>query len=200
MGRLPKKIKNYTLKELGEMGHSAAKKYAKLQGIGRTTKKVRDTNPPKCITADCNNPKVPMQWHWINGTPVYRPICEKCHQRITAGKHGLTRITQVVAKNAGFDRVSEYTNQFHPYLKYRKSYCENIDGRLGYTCTTSNIPEEFGDSWLDTDHKNGDPTDNRPENLQTLCKCCHAYKTWKFGDAKTIGRKRLKENKKHQKV
>jgi hypothetical protein len=58
---------------------------------------------------------------------------------------------------------------------------------LGYKCTTTIV----WDGMLDVDHKNGDPTDNRPENLQTLCKCCHAYKTWKFGDAKTPGRKTL---------
>lgn len=196
-----KKDKKYTKVELSQMSHSTARKYARLQGIPRTTKKVRDTVPPKCSTPRCKNPRVAMDWHWINGTPVYRPICEKCHQHKTASKHGLKRIAQVVAKNAGCARISEYTNRYHPYLKYRKTYCENIDGRLGFVCTTSNIPEEFGASWLDVDHKDGNPTNNNEQNLQTLCKCCHAYKSWKNGDARTLGRKRLKEkNKKPRKL
>ena len=50
---------------------------------------------------------------------------------------------------------------------------------------------------LDVDHINGNPEDNRPENYQTLCKCCHAYKGNKNGDYRTPGRKKLKEAKKN---
>lgn len=81
---------------------------------------------------------------------------------------------------------------WHPYLQHRKDYCENQDGRLGFSCTTN----LFWPGMLDVDHKNGDPTDNRKRNLQTLCKCCHAYKTHKFGDALTPGRQSLKGKKK----
>ena len=98
-------------------------------------------------------------------------------------------MTQVVAKNAGFSSVSEYANQFHPYRKHRKNYCENIDSRLGFKCTTTVVC----DGMLDVDHKNGRPDDNRPQNLQTLCKCCHAYKTNVKKDYATPGRKMLME-------
>ena len=98
-------------------------------------------------------------------------------------------MTQVVAKNAGFSSVSEYANQFHPYRKHRKNYCENIDSRLGFKCTTTVV----WDGMLDVDHKNGRPDDNRPQNLQTLCKCCHAYKTNVKKDYATPGRKMLME-------
>jgi hypothetical protein len=73
---------------------------------------------------------------------------------------------------------------WHPYLKHRKDYCENIDGRLGFKCTTT----IFWPGMLDVDHKNGNPSDNRKRNLQTLCKCCHAYKGHVNKDSQTPGR------------
>lgn len=97
-----------------------------------------------------------------NGKPYYRKIC---------GTHHLHNV--------------------HPYLKYRKDYCQNEDGRLGFKCTTT----IFWNGMLDVDHRNGDPTDNRPRNLQTLCKCCHSYKTHKNKDFLTAGRKTLKSGK-----
>ena len=81
---------------------------------------------------------------------------------------------------------------WHPYLQHRKDHCENRDGRLGYVCTTT----VFWPGMLDVDHKNGNPSDNRTSNLQTLCKCCHAYKTHKHGDHLTPGRGSLKKGKK----
>jgi hypothetical protein len=80
---------------------------------------------------------------------------------------------------------------WHPTLKHRKDYCQNIDGRLGKACTTT----IFWSGMLDVDHRNGDPTDNRPRNLQTLCKCCHAYKTHMSGDTLTPGRGSLKKKR-----
>lgn len=35
---------------------------------------------------------------------------------------------------------------------------------------------------LDVDHINGDNSDHREENLQTLCANCHRYKTWMNGE------------------
>ena len=35
---------------------------------------------------------------------------------------------------------------------------------------------------LDVDHINGISSDNRPENLQTLCANCHRLKTKQSGD------------------
>jgi len=75
-------------------------------------------------------------------------------------------------------------SSWHPYLRHRKSHCENVSGFLGFKCTT-NI---YWNGMLDVDHKNGNPGDNRKQNLQTLCKCCHAYKTHKNKDGQTPGR------------
>lgn len=115
------------------------------------------SNRPQCTVEGCTNPA-----HIINknnsGGYYYRKVC---------GVH--------------------HTKTWHPSLKYRKDYCENIDGRLGFKCTTTI-------NWsgmLDVDHINGMPNDNREENFQTLCKCCHSFKTHINKDYATDGRKKL---------
>jgi hypothetical protein len=60
------------------------------------------------------------------------------------------------------------------YKQYREEYCENIDGRLGFTCTTTIMAPNWQ---IEVDHIDGDPTNNDPSNLQSLCNCCHRYKT-----------------------
>jgi hypothetical protein len=130
---------------------------------------------PTCQTPRCRNPAhliQDMQGGWAN----WRKWCSSCH-------------TTSMAKKNGFSTATEFINSKHPYRKHRKDYCENIDRRLGFKCTTTIA----WDGMLDVDHKNGDPTDNRPRNLQTLCKCCHAYKTNVKKDYATPGRKLLKE-------
>ena len=126
----------------------------------------------------------------VDGSIIYRNKCTKHHGESIAAKHGLPSLNHVVAMNAGFSDPTEYKNSIHPYLKYRKTYCENIDSRLGERCT-SNI---FWKGMLDVDHIDGNSSNNNPENLQTLCKCCHAYKTNISEDWKTPGRKAIKES------
>ena len=145
-------------------------------------------------------------------------VCHQHHTKKVAAKHGLKNITHVLAKNAGFDSVNEYlkqqaldagfesytewTNSKHPYLKYRKSYCENQDGRLGFNCTfvpptreqltlMPNVETSFR-GWLQVDHIDGNHKNNKEQNLQTLCACCHTIKTAVFKDYATPGRKTRK--------
>ena len=140
---------------------------------------------PYCITVGCYNP-AHLNKDYHDGWANYRKVCSTCHSKEVAAKHGLESMVQVVAKKQG-KTVTQYVNQFHPYLRYRKTYCENNDSRLGFSCTTT----IHWDGMLDVDHINGDPSDNRISNLQTLCKCCHAYKTSKYKDYNTPGRKEL---------
>lgn len=92
-----------------------------------------------------------------------------------------------LALENGFTNYLEYLNSKHPYRKHRKTYCENIDGRLGIPCTTTiSILAQ-----LDVDHIDGNARNNKVENLQTLCKCCHTFKTLKEKDYSTPGRKTL---------
>lgn len=64
------------------------------------------------------------------------------------------------------------------YRQYRKDYCENIDGRFGFKCTTTIIM----DAQLTVDHIDGDNKNNNLSNLQTLCFDCHVIKTNVNGD------------------
>jgi len=53
----------------------------------------------------------------------------------------------------------------HPYLKYKKSACEECDFVPVHSCQ------------LDVDHIDGDHSNNEPSNLKTLCANCHRLKT-----------------------
>jgi 5-methylcytosine-specific restriction endonuclease McrA len=139
---------------------------------------------PRCSVDGCESPKAITGLH-KDGSPKYRKICEAHHQKVTASRYGFNTISQITAMRNGFDDVTEYRNSYHPYRQHRKNYCENVDGRLGFVCTTTIA----WDGMLDVDHKNGNHLDNRKRNLQTLCKCCHAYKTNKKKDYLSPGRK-----------
>lgn len=64
------------------------------------------------------------------------------------------------------------------YKRYRKSHCENTDGRLGYVCEATIVWE----GQLQVDHIDGNHDNNDPDNLQTLCANCHSYKTFVNSD------------------
>ena len=146
---------------------------------------------PKCDIPDCNNfaQDLTSKKMKLVGKVRFRkskPVSEKfggegyvCSQHYYAN----------LSKRQGIGKShTAWKRKKHPYrwLLNQIDYCENEDGRLGFFCTTTIIPEG---GMLDVDHKNGDPFDNRPENLQVLCKCCHAYKTLTEKDYLTPGRK-----------
>jgi 5-methylcytosine-specific restriction endonuclease McrA len=141
---------------------------------------------PKCSTLGCTN-DCQVFGRKKDGSARFRTLCQSCHSKKVAAKHGLNNLQEVVAKNAGFDNVTQYTNSIHPYRKYRKTYCENVDARLGFKCTTTILLV----AQLEVDHKDGNPSNNNEDNLQTLCGCCHKYKTIINEDYSTPGRKEL---------
>lgn len=168
--------KRLTIKDLNKFSHPKAKKLAIEINIPRQPHlSYSELSHPKCKTVGCTNHKTVINWHWTSGAPIYRPVCGICH------------VARIATKN-GFEKYSHFTNSKHPYRKHRKTYCENQDGRLGYKCRF----KIRIDAQLETDHINGDPTDNRPQNLQTLCANCHKYKTHASKDYATPGRKTLK--------
>lgn len=135
---------------------------------------------PTCQANGCDRQAMATGKYRKDGTPIYRRradtgyVCDLHHRELTGASKGLT--------------ATDWTNSFHPYRQHRETYCENIDGRLGYKCRC----EIKISAQLQVDHINGDPTDNRPENLQTLCANCHIYKTHMSKDYATPGRKALK--------
>jgi 5-methylcytosine-specific restriction endonuclease McrA len=137
----------------------------------------------------CNHPGCNKPCHYIQ-KKILKDGTLKYYYRKFCGTH----YYGALAKKQGFVSLNDRFNSRHKYRKYRKDYCENIDGRLGFICTT-NI---FWLGMLDVDHINEDSTDNRLENLQTLCSCCHEYKTYLFnnsGAAKPLGRTKIRKNK-----
>ena len=170
---------------------------------------------PVCKVAGCNNKTQHLGTYKANGYPNFRAYCMPCHEerRIKFQKKASLVDRRTLPKcqvPSCSNRVEVFGSHHNGDIKYtvfckdhvglvnsyslfRKSYCENIDGRLGFTCTTNIIWEGM----LDVDHINGNPYDDRVENLQTLCKCCHAYKGHVNGDRSTPGRKTLKESKKN---
>jgi len=131
-----------------------------------------------------------------DGNPNYRKWCSEHHSQRTAAKHGLKTLAEVCAKNAGFDSVRKYTNSRHIDRRWKKDHCENRDGRLGYVCDFKIQIEEQ----LQVDHIDGNPFNHDPDNYQTLCCNCHAYKTWKNKDYLSPGRSTLKKNKRQKKI
>ena len=161
-------------------------------------------NRPTCSVPECSKLAVIYQtdkktgfkkWRraeWIRATyPNAEDIwcCSKHHNQHIAEKNGVKSSKHLTAERQGMT-ITEYSNQYHPYLRYRKDYCENVDGRLRFTCTT-NI---FWQGMLQVDHIDGNHTNNDSNNLQTLCACCHAYKSWKNQDYLSPGRKTRKSS------
>ena len=139
----------------------------------------------------CNHPacKKPRARAGVNEYGVfYRKKCFPHYREELLKKRGYDSYSEYqtsLVKNLGFNSITEYKNSIHPYLRHRKNFCENVDGRLGFVCTTT----IQWSGMLDVDHKDGNHLNNNLRNLQTLCKCCHSYKTNLFEDYKTPGRK-----------
>ena len=61
--------------------------------------------------------------------------------------------------------------------------CSNVDSHLGFKCATNwKLIPEWAKGMTEVDHKNGNPKDNRPSNLDELCVHCHKLKGQLSGD------------------
>lgn len=101
------------------------------------------------------------------------------------------------ADNAGNGRYHIYCSMHHKsryqnkngynsYRGHKKDYCENVDARLGFTCTSTVLISDQ----LEVDHIDGDKKNGDESNLQTLCACCHRYKTSMNGDRGPLEKRR----------
>lgn len=109
---------------------------------------------PKCVNDGCNNNVIVRDWKYYS----FKHLCSNCTNRMQKGLPPLSGITY-----------------------YKKGYCENKDGRLGFTCPVKK-GFDFPYSVLHGDHIDGNHENNSLENLQTLCSICHHIKGKKTGD------------------
>ena len=109
----------------------------------------------------------------------FKPICinEGCGSYVH---------TRKVNKNATYDIRSECYKCHDGFrnrpgvIPHKKTYCENKDGRLGFKC----VADITDSCMLEMDHIDSDKWNNVPNNVQTLCRNCHSYKTKYNGDSK----------------
>jgi hypothetical protein len=118
------------------------------------------------------------------------PTCsvEGCNKKCMSDGLKRDKITRKYKKICRDHHYERY-DMLPVHQRYRKTYCENIDGRLGFKCTTTICWQGM----LDVDHIDENPSNNDPSNFQTLCSCCHEYKTHLFNKlyGRTPGRKTL---------
>ena len=112
----------------------------------------------------------------LQGRVVRRPLCKEHYYSTLAVKKGM--------------EPEDWRNSYQEHRYHMKNYCENIDGRLGFKCTTTIILHK---GMLENDHKNGVPFDHVESNMQTLCSCCHKYKSNVFKDYASVGRKTIRD-------
>lgn len=160
---------------------------------------------PRCSHRGCDEPAQHTGNYRKDGTPCFRKLCSKHHSKKTAKRHGMKSLAEVVAAKRGMTvgeyqydvlkrrakkvgmSLADFINSKHPYRKHRKEHCENRDGRLGFKCRY----KIRHSAQLQVDHIDGNPKNNNPKNLQTLCSNCHCYKTHMNKDYATPGRKAL---------
>ncbi len=111
---------------------------------------------PICINHGCNTQVAVRNW----GNWSFKSECSRCARSRTMG---IVREGVVI---------------------HKKTYCENIDGHLGFKC-----PVPTKKSWigfevgcLDLDHIDGNHDHNIPSNVKTYCKICHNRKSLESGD------------------
>ena len=97
---------------------------------------------PTCINNGCTR-NVTYSHSHKDGTKRWRPVCWKCH----LASYGAQPLEEGITEA-------------------KKTYCENVDERLGYKCTAF-IPYKGA---LEIDHIDGNAENNTIENIQTLCR------------------------------
>lgn len=99
---------------------------------------------------------------------INRPMCVVCKINLAkkGSKEGTYR-SKCSTCSRGYSRKRVNS-------QYKKDHCEWCGFKAVHPCQ------------LDVDHKNGDSTDFREENLQTLCANCHRLKTQNSQDSRNL--------------
>jgi len=109
---------------------------------------------PTCVNEGCGNDVIVRDWKYYS----FKHVCSNCKTR---EQKGLPMRDGVKS--------------------YKKTFCENRDERLGFSCPVS--PSfQLPNGVLHGDHIDGEHENNEMENLQTLCSICHHIKGHSSGD------------------
>jgi len=114
---------------------------------------------PTCINHGCNEP-VTFSHKTEQGVRRWRIHCSNCQKASYGAKPHRPGVTP-----------------------YKTGKCSNVDGHLGFECFTKlDQAPDWAKGLTQVDHKDGDHTNNHPDNLDELCQVCHTLKGQLSGD------------------
>jgi len=129
-----------------------------------------------CVNTNCDEVR-----HVVKisepGIPTYRSVCKHCHE-------------------VNYGMINPKTGKPKKYksgvIRVKKNHCQNnfdTSQNCGdILCRTEHDPDgTLPSRMLDDDHIDGDHNNNISDNMQTLCKACHAEKSKLNGDHKSKG-------------
>ena len=96
-----------------------------------------------------------------------------CNERSGYHKAGLSSKGTPIAKWKMFCSAHRESRKFEIDQWKMSQGCANIDAHYGFVCTASILYSEQ----LDINHIDSDRHNNNPENLECLCRNCHAVVT-----------------------
>ncbi len=111
-----------------------------------------------------------------------RPICVNpgCGKPVTVSSGKITDLYPKWRVHCSHCQGASYGGHPHAYgvTPFKKGTCSNTNERLGFPCVIDWELAKKASVRVATeiDHINGDPEDNRIENLQELCPVCHRTK------------------------
>ena len=118
---------------------------------------------PKCANDGCSANVVVRDWKYYS----FKTFCGRC--------------TKAIQENWDNPNFEEFGGVLEGIRFIKKRFCENKDGRLGFTCP---VKDEFNflSGILHSDHRDGNHENNDKSNVQTLCNICHYIKGSESGD------------------
>lgn len=142
----------------------------------------KDPNKPTCLNINCNEPVHLIKYRDYK-YPIYRSVCLRCHHaniefRNVKYKQGVKLVKLDYCENYTHKRIKGI-----PESDWKPCSTQHDKSKINKFQETGVLPSRD----LHIDHIDGNHYNNVPENVQTLCSCCHSYKTKIAGDLKSTG-------------
>ena len=99
-------------------------------------------------------------------------VCSACNTLVKIVATGVTKANGDMYWRCKHAHRRATNDASRPWWRHKKNYCESC----GFVALHA--------VQLHVDHIDGNNDNNDPENYQTLCANCHAYKTYKNADWK----------------